>query len=269
MYDIKEQHLKSVFTLWSNWLAATGAIIAVPVLGLWISCTWLPLVVFGIEICIYFLSYNQSEKSYAPCALIPYLATRILFWSAIVMVAINLLYSYRVVHRFFDPELLNDSIPYIPILIVAPVTVLVALRSRYRNGNLIFCQFCQQRNGLAHERGFIGKTYNQESRYQTSLMINLFTIVSVVCWGYYLLKYININLNRADTFMFVWCPVLIWFLVGIHIGVRYSAFWNYYNQNLAGSAQQTGQHTRLRIFARLQQLYPTTIPIHRFARPHS
>lgn len=247
MYDIKEQHLKSVFALWSNWLVATGSLLAVPVLGLWISCTWLPLVVFAIEIGVYFLAHNQAEKSYAPCALIPFLATRILFWSGIIMVGINLLYSYRIVHRLFDPDLLNASIPYLPILIVAPVTALVALSTRYRKGNFIFCQLCQQRNGMTHERGFIGKTYNQESGYQTSLLINLFTTISVICWSYYLLKYINVNLNRADTFMFVWCPVLIWLIVGLHIGVRYSAFWNYYNQNLAGSAQQTGLHTRLRM----------------------
>jgi len=247
MHDIKEQHLKSVFTLWTNWLIASGALILTTVMGLWISCTWLPLVAFGLETCLYMITRYQSEENFAPCSLTLFIATRSLFWSGLTMVGINLLFSYRIVHRLFDPELLNTSIPYIPILVIGPITTATAFFAYIRGGKFIFCRLCQQNHGMLHERGFLGKTFNQESHYQTSLLINLFTLITVVTWIYYLVKYINVNLNSADTFMFVWCPVIIWILAGLHIGIRYSAFWNYYDQNLAGSSQQTGLHTRMRL----------------------
>lgn len=247
MYDIKKQHLNSIFALWTNWLIASGSLILIVFLGLWISALWLPLVTFGIETCLYIYIRRQIDKKYSPCSLSLYIAMRSLFWSGVIMVIINLLYSYRVVHHIFDPELLNNSIPYIPILIIGPVTAANAILAKVKGTKLIFCQLCQQRNGMPHERGFLGKTFMQEGYYQNTLLINLFALLTCVTWPYYFLKYINVNLNSVDTFMFFWLPVILWIVAGLHIGIRYAAFWNYYDQNLSGSAQQIGRYTRLRL----------------------
>ena len=73
--------------------------------------------------------------------------------------------------------------------------------------------------------------FRKEWRYQTSLLFLLSLLLSVVDWGYYLVHYVNVNLNRADLFFFLWLPLAMYVLSLIYLGGRYYSMWIYYFQN--------------------------------------
>ena len=56
-------------------------------------------------------------------------------------------------------------------------------------------------------------------------------MLSVVDWGYYLVHYVNVNLNSADLFFFIWLPLAMYVLSLIYLGGRYYSMWVYYCQN--------------------------------------
>ena len=67
------------------------------------------------------------------------------------------------------------------------------------------------------------------SDFVASVLLSL--LLSVVDWGYYLVHYVNVNLNRADLFFFLWLPLAMYVLSLIYLGGRYYSMWIYYCQN--------------------------------------
>ena len=81
---------------------------------------------------------------------------------------------------------------------------------------------------------------------QSELLAWLTGIVSIFDWGYYLLCYINVNFNRADTFFLVVIPVGFYVLTLIYTALRYSGLLAYYSREAVGAARARGSITQLR-----------------------
>lgn len=237
---------RGLFLLWLNWIIATGAITLVVVCALWISEYWLPFLAFGLELILHGLVRKNNRSAFPVCYLIPFITTRVLLLSGIIMIVINLMHIKGLIHNFFDPETLNADIPYISLLIVAPITALTALWGTIRNTNLTFCVNCRMRYGSAAERGFLGSIFSQEGHFQIKLLLIMYTFLTIWGWVYYATIYVNVNINSPDRFFFFWAPVLFFILGGVYTGVRYLSLWNYYVQNIEGSASRQGSSTQLR-----------------------
>lgn len=237
---------KGIFLIWLSWIAGTGSLVTLIVLSLWVKPQYMPLVALGLDFILYFQFRRNRLNSVASCLLIPFIASRVLFWSALVMAIINLIYSNWIITYFFSPDTLNMQIPFIAQLIVAPVLLVVSAWATFRKSRLGFCRDCFIRYGTPAERGFLGNISNQEGRYQTKLLFVIACICTVVSYGYYLLAYINISLTNLDKFVFVWSTVALFVVTSVYTAVRYLGLWGYYCKKEENLARNAVTMTRLR-----------------------
>lgn len=235
-----------IFSLWINWIMGVGSLMAILLISPYINKVWLPLVVFTLELFIFTLVRHNRVAQLPVCYLIPFICTRVLFWSAVIMVVINMLQINDFMLNFFDEKSVNPEIPFISALIITPVTFIVSLWAYTRGSRLNFCIDCTFRHGSAAERGFLGNLFSQEGRYQVKLLMMLSLLMSVTVWLYYVIFYINVNLNVPDRFFFVWFPVLLFGFSVLYLGVRYFSLWTYYCQNVEGSPLRQGSSTLIR-----------------------
>ena len=169
----ERQHANSfgIYSLWRYWALSLGAITSLMLLSLWVSKLWLPLVAFLLESLLFMLIKINSNAKMPVCALMLFIATRVLLWSTFIMLLINAYYMFVIEPIHFEEGLANRDIPYITLLVVSPVTLAMSLWAYLRHARLAFCIDCQIRNGVAAERGLLGAIFSKESRYQIKLLI--------------------------------------------------------------------------------------------------
>ncbi len=249
-----------IFSMWLNWVMGVGALGIIIFLSPLMSKMWLPLVAFTFELLLFTLIRRNREARVAVCYLIPFVVTRVLFWSATIMIIINLLHTQWFVNDVFDPAMINSEIPFISILIIAPATLVVTGYALWKGYNLNYCIDCSMRHGTAAERGFLGTLFSQERNYQLRMLFGLSGLLTVSSWTYYWLFYININLNAPDKFFFVWMPIILYLLSFIYLGARYVSLWVYYCQNIEGSVLRHGSSTLLRYLVMCDDYMYLNIP---------
>ncbi len=234
-----------ILSLWINWVIGVGSLMLVVFLSPIMSKLWLPLVVFSLELLLFALIRRNRAARVPVCYLVPFVVTRSLFWSATIMVVINMLHVWFG-DDVFDPDLINMEIPFISTLIVFPVTFVMAALASWRGTKLGFCVECRMRHGTVAERGFLGNLFSQEGPYQVRMLFWLSGLLTIVGWLYYSIFYVNVNLNASDNFFFVWMPVILLLLSFLYLGTRYVSLWIYYCQNIEGSVVRQGSSTMLR-----------------------
>ncbi len=181
-----------------------------------------------------------------------------MFWSGIVMLIINGLYSRWLVTHVFDIENINHDIPFITQLIVGPVTVAVLLWSVIKKQNLSFCRDCKMHHGSPAERGFLGVLFTQESQFQARLFLGISVFCTIVSWAYYLFFYANEYFSLLDKYIFIWCPCLLFIVALIYTAARYISIWRYYEHNTGGSYTRPSRHTLIRYL----MIYDNYIGLH-------
>ncbi len=224
---------QGLFHLWFTWVLSVGLMMFAIFLSPIISEQLLPIIIILFEFILFILIRFNRESEHPICYRIPFIISRILLWSAAIMIAINIYYTKIVNAAELPDHIVNEDNLYITILIFAPVTVIVSLWSLLRSYRLSFCKDCQIRNGVPAERGFLGNIFTQEGPYMTRLLLGIFLLLTFVEWGYYYLYYININLNAPDKFFFIWMPIMFYVFSVVYLGLRYIGFWIYYNKHVA------------------------------------
>lgn len=260
---LKQNHKDNewgILQLWLNWLAGSGAITILAVLSLWIKAIYMPFLAFGLEFLMFILIRRNRAKRIPSCYILPFIASRVLFWTGFVMIVINILYSNLFVDKVFDLEEINREIPFITVLITAPIATVISGWGWLNRRNISFCRDCRMRHGTPAERGFLGTIFTQVGRYQIGMLFWLSVIRTAVGWGYYLLTYNNSELNRADIFVFFWFPALLWLVAAVYLGMRYLGIWGYYQQNVEGSLKRRGPTTQLRFILIYDKYIAVRIP---------
>lgn len=235
-----------ILQLWINWLIGSSALTLLVVLSLWVKPLYMPFVAFGLQFVLFVLIRRNREQRLPSCYILPFIVSRVLFWSGVVMVAINLVYSGTLVDLMFNPEQINREIPFICMLIVAPISTIISGWGYKKRLKLSFCRDCRMRHGIHAERGLLGVIFSQVGHYQVELMLWLSAAMTIVGWGYYALLYVNSSLTVPDRFIFFWLPTLLWLAAAIYLALRYIGIWGYYCQNVAGSFSRYGTYTQLR-----------------------
>lgn len=220
---------KGIFSLWYNWTLSSGALVLLVILSLFISKLWLPIVALAlVAIMSVWIRLSSQSNGKGQCRLIPWMVMKVLFYSGILMLIIDVFYFRGFASRMFDDEFINLIHPYITVLVLGPVAVVVSLVAMIREKDCGICQDCIIRYGTVIERGYIGRILTQESRYQLKYFFGLSLVIALESWIYYVLFYINVNLNGNDHFFYHWLPVIIWGLSVIYMGTRYLGLWGYY-----------------------------------------
>ena len=235
-----------IFSLWFSWAISMGMLVIVPVISLYISKYWLPIIVILLEIFLYLsVRFNYRQK-FPSCMRLHHTSMIVLFWSSLIMCIINVIVSQKILNIPWISHNVNDEIPFISILIISTLVEIVILYNLKKSFNLSICIDCQAKNGSISERGFLGKLYSQEGTYLSKMLFIMNTIMLVVCWAYYIVFYINSNINDIDRFIFVWCYVILYGLSLLYLGIRYYSLWLYYCQNVEGQSLRFNRSSYIR-----------------------
>lgn len=227
----RQRNGQAIRWLWRDWSVAMGAPVLVILLGLWLTPPWVAVSAFALELLLFLIVRNARTSLLPRGGLSVFVMTRILFWSGVIMTVISILCTRGLLEQWF--ELVNHDMPFIPVLVLGPVTVAVSGWAMLRGHRFGFCADCMMRHGTPAERGFIGKIYCQEGRYQVRFMLGLGIVLTLVGWLYYTFCYINVNLNRPDKFFFVWLPLILYLCSLVYMAMRLFTIWSYYDQELA------------------------------------
>lgn len=233
-----------MWSLWRNWAIAAGAPVLAIALSLKIGMLWLPLVLFGLELFIYTQIRLNRDAALPVCFLTPFVMTRILFWSALTMLILGLCSTHGLYDRWFD--VYDPAVPYLPVMVIGPVASVISGWAVIRKFNFGFCVECRMRLGTPAERGFMGRLFSQEGRFQVKFMLWFSVIITVVAYVYYFTTYINAGLSSSDKYFFVWLPVIFYITSLIFIGTRYFNLWAYYDHNIVGTDIGKGSSTSIR-----------------------
>lgn len=240
-------HETAIFGLWLNWVIAGGALSLPILLSVYIQAAFIPFISLALAGAL--LAYDRSSmRSHtAVCPLILTIVTRSLFYSSIIMILISVIYARGFINYFYDDATINASIPFVTLLIIAPVVFLTTLWSHIRGKKYSACQRCAISLGSTSERGFLGKIFAQESRYQRYFLLGISAVLSIVAWSYYAYFYINVNINIPDRFFFGWVPVILYLISVFYLGARCFTLWAYYCQEGGGSEHRQAAATSIRV----------------------
>lgn len=235
----------AIFGLWRNWAIAFGVLTALVLISPLVPRPWL--------LPIYVLAYLlfQSIRFYLRYQRIPSCARFLREMSVILViniiaVALVAVFGHGEEMYNFTGQPYTAQTPFIAVLVAAPTSAMVTLWFMMRRREPMICANCKRRFGNIIEHGFIGDLYRREWLYQTRLLFTLCLLVTVISWGYCLTRFVNVNLNRADYFYFIWMPLAIYVLSLLYLGMRYYTLWVYYCQNDEANEVNAPAETTLR-----------------------
>lgn len=262
----KRRLTDGIFSLWRNWAISVGSMAAIVILSPLVSSKLIPLSALLLAFGLGYLDRRNRKSESPDCFRIPHIIFLSLFLTAIaVLVAIVLLSRDNVYEWSGQPA--NPDNPSITALILAPITTAIAAFYMIRNTAVGFCRRCQLRNGNSIDRGLMGEIYYKESVYQNRMLFWISLTISIVSWVYYCTNYINVNINRTDTFFFNYFPAIIYILSLIYVGGRCYSMWTYYckNDNLSKTVGRNGTVVRF-IIIHEDKIY-LTIPAVKEVKP--
>lgn len=241
----RADNLGGIFYIWLEWIVSSAALLAVMLVPLVVRPIWTPLVAAVLEVTL-FTAIRRGREAPRPRCLLPmFITTRILFWSALAMLAVLL------VQHWLSPSSamafgINRELPFIPVLIVAPIGAVVSYWMLHRGSYFPFCVDCKLRFDTPAERGFLGMLFSQEGTTQIRVLLAGCVLLAISSWLYWLVKYVNDSLNSADRYFFFGIPAALWVIAAIYMSLRYTGIYRYYDQDIEGSNQRRGPSTRAR-----------------------
>ena len=70
-------------------------------------------------------------------------------------------------------------------------------------------------------RSTIGSIFSHEAHFQLRNLMIMFGVLSVLIWTYYLVFYVNININSRDWYIFTWLTIIVFILNEVYFIARY------------------------------------------------
>lgn len=224
----KEGMSAAIFSLWRNWTIAVGFLAILSFVSPLVSQLWLTPICLVLFLALQIVRSHMNGMNVPVCSRLYKEVSVILLIILAIVITRNLFF-----HSEFEitGQPTNVEMPMFGVLISGPVTVIVTLLFLLQRKEPLVCQLCRIHYGNVIEKGFIGTIYQREWRYQTRFLCMLSLLLSVISWGYYMVHYINVNLNQADYFIFLWAPLVLYVLSLLYLGWRYYSLWIYYCQN--------------------------------------
>ena len=215
-----------MMTLWTNWIAGAGALalaLFFPRLlhMLSIPRTWLPLPIFIVAYLLAVYERHLRYKRGNGCTPVLHVAGLTLFWSALIMVTIDVLNSKMLLDNLINWSNSNRTIPFITCLVMFPVLTCVSLWVMMRGYEQNSSENYRARGGILPGNGAIATLLSIESRYQVRALFVVSIALNLVEWWYYLAYYFNTNFNSPDIFFFNWMPIALFGISLVFMAGRY------------------------------------------------
>lgn len=220
MKDIGKINSKQIFGLWKNNSACLLTIIATLLLSKILPYYLSPVVALLVASALYVFTYNQKVSTVKNC-IVPVISILycVVFY-AFFTIILNLMHIWGLFEMPHEFVFFTD--PFIPSLILGPVSFIVITTIFVRHRHLKICIECRTVRRFRSQRG-AGGILRYESHLQLKNFIGLSGVATLAVWFYYQFFYINTNINGRDTYIFIWLPVIMLLLDWLYFS------WRYYN----------------------------------------
>lgn len=216
----------AIFGLWFKWLIAEGALFIPNILSVYLPAMYTPIVCILTAVGLIYLERASSRHFAIACPVLLSVSIRALLVSAFVMILVSMAYSKGWANYFLDPTTVNPAIPYVTSLIISPVVFILAGWAILRDSKYGVCRRCVVQYGPRSERGALGELISREGRYQLIFLWSISLVLTIFSWTYYLVWYVNINMNIPDRFVFGWVPIVLYVVSIFYMGARCFTLWS-------------------------------------------
>ena len=220
MKDLGKINSNNVYGLWKNLTVCMIAVIATLVFSKILPYYLSPVVALLVASGLYVYIYNERFNNIKSC-MVPTIA---ILYSIVVYAFLTIILNLMHVWGLFEMphEFIFFTDPFIPALILNPVSCIVLIIVYIQRRHLKMCVDCRSRRSLGGQRG-AGGILNSEAHIQLKNFIIMSGVLSLAVWAYYQFDYINVNINGRDDYVFTWLSV-----IGVFLDWTYFS-WRYYN----------------------------------------
>lgn len=237
-----ESVLKSMFL---NWSVGFGSLALLLLLSIYLPMLWLPFIAlvewYGLST---FLKSERRRPS-ASCSMLVRMSGKVLVSTAVVMIAVLVIYTDHILPTFVELPLYNKEKPFVAALILFPAIAVISSLMLFAGLSGKSIRLSMERNGLYVGDSVVATLFYRESRYQLMLMLVLSVVLGGVDYWYYFARYINANFNNPDRFFFCFIPVAVYVLSLIFMRGRYMTIQVLY-ESLEGAQESRRNSTMVR-----------------------
>ena len=218
MKDLGKINSKEVFGLWKNLTVALSAVASTLVFSKILPYYLSPVVALVIGSLMYVYIYSIKTSTTKTC-IIPSISV---LYSIVVYAFVTIILNLMHIWGLFEmpKEFVFFTDPFIPALIINPISFVIILIIFLERRKLKLCRECRTRRSFGGQRGAIG-VLNSEAHLQMKNFIIMSGILSLAVWAYYQFAYINVNVNGRDEYIFTWLTVVGILLDWLYFSMRY------------------------------------------------
>lgn len=219
MEDLGKINSIQLYSLWKNLTVGLISILALMMGSRLLPPYLSPVLALLCAAALYTYIYECKARKEATCLIVPiaFLYVQVIY--AFISILLNILYAWGV--KSIPFELTFYTQPYLPSLIIMPVCFVVFFYVNMKRKRLRTCIECKLRNGDPIERGALGSMLNHEAHIQFRNLTLLFAVMTAIIWAYYLIFYVNINVNGRDWYIFSWMTTIFVLFDEIYFIARY------------------------------------------------
>ncbi len=219
MEDLKKINSYQFFQFWKNLSISLLVMIAVIFLSRIFPHYYSPIIALFAAGFLYARLYNAKFSRNVTCMVLTYSTFFCIIAYSIVGIVINLLDIWGIIKIPRELSFFNE--PFIPTLILIPVSFVVMLVLYILGDRIQICRTCKMKHGMSMNTNKLTTLLSSESRLQVRNLMVLFGVLAVIMWVYFLFFYINTDVNGRDSYVFVWLCIGVFAIDEIYIVIRY------------------------------------------------
>lgn len=217
--DFQKVNSEQIFLMWRNFATSALALVLLHVFTMVLPPLFAPVISTCVAGFLYYQIFSNSYSKNEICIIVPYTFFFVTLVYTIVLISLNVLEVWGVLN--VPSEILFFDAPYLQSLLLAPVGLLVCSVMYMRRHRLAICVSCRLTNGTPLARGRVGIIYSNESSLQLKNLILLYSVITTIVWGYYILEFIDVTISSRDNFIFTGVSVFMYLLDILYFGIRY------------------------------------------------
>ncbi|MCH5237351.1 MAG: hypothetical protein J1E95_06065 [Muribaculaceae bacterium] len=218
MRDLGKVNTSMVFGLWRNLTVCLVAVMVTILISKILPYYLSPIVALVVATGLYVYIYNVRASGDKSC-MVP---TITILYSIVGYAFLTIILNMFHIWGLFEmpKEFVFFTNPFIPALILNPVSFIIITGIYLYHNKLKLCINCKLQRSFGGQRGAVG-VLNREAHIQMRNFIIFSGLLSLAVWAYYQFYYIDVNVNGRDTYIFTWLTIIAVFLDELYFSIRY------------------------------------------------